>query len=98
VAVDPHKWLYAPLEAGCVLVRDSETLRAAFSYHPAYYHFEERASNFVDYGLQNSRGFRALKVWLALRHVGAAGYRQMIADDMRLSKVMAAAVARCPEG
>ncbi len=97
VAVDPHKWLYAPLEAGCVLVRNPETLRAAFSYHPAYYHFEERATNFVDYGLQNSRGFRALKVWLALRHVGAAGYRQMIADDMRLSKMMAAAVARCPE-
>ena len=39
VAVDPHKWLYAPLEAGCVLVRDARTLRDAFSYHPAYYHF-----------------------------------------------------------
>jgi glutamate/tyrosine decarboxylase-like PLP-dependent enzyme len=94
LAVDPHKWLYAPLEAGCALVRDAETLRAAFSYHPSYYHFEERAINFVDYGPQNSRGFRALKVWLALRHVGAAGYRQMIADDIRLSRVMAEAVAR----
>jgi glutamate/tyrosine decarboxylase-like PLP-dependent enzyme len=45
-------------------------------------------------GPQNSRGFRALKVWLALRHAGAAGYRQMIADDMRLARVMADAVAR----
>ena len=93
VAVDPHKWLYAPLEAGCALVRDPERLRAAFAYHPPYYHFEERATNYVDYGPQNSRGFRALKVWLALRQVGAAGYREMIADDIRLSQAMAEAVA-----
>lgn len=97
VAVDPHKWLYAPLEAGCALVRDTERLRAAFAYHPAYYHFEERATNFVDFGLQNSRGFRALKVWLALRHVGAQGYRRMIADDMRLSRALAEAVERHPD-
>ena len=88
VAVDPHKWLYAPLEAGCALVRDPEMLRGAFAYHPPYYHFEERATNYVDYGPQNSRGFRALKVWLALRHVGAAAYRKMIADDIRLSQSM----------
>jgi aromatic-L-amino-acid decarboxylase len=97
VAVDPHKWLYAPLEAGCALVRDPEKLRAAFAYHPAYYQFEERATNYVDFGPQNSRGFRALKVWLALRHAGAAGYRKMISDDIRLSRAMAAAVRRYPE-
>jgi aromatic-L-amino-acid decarboxylase len=51
----------------------------------------------VDYGPQNSRGFRALKVWLALKHVGADGYRRMIADDMALSRAMAAAVEREPE-
>jgi glutamate/tyrosine decarboxylase-like PLP-dependent enzyme len=97
VAVDPHKWLYAPLEAGCALVRNPDTLRAAFAYHPPYYHFEERATNYVDYGPQNSRGFRALKVWLALRQVGAAGYRKMIADDIRLSRTMAEAVGRHAE-
>jgi glutamate/tyrosine decarboxylase-like PLP-dependent enzyme len=97
VAVDPHKWLYAPLEAGCVLVRDPEALRRAFSYHPAYYHLDEHVTNFVDYGPQNSRGFRALKVWLALRHVGAAGYRRMIADDMSLSRALADAVSRNAE-
>jgi aromatic-L-amino-acid decarboxylase len=97
VAVDPHKWLYAPLEAGCALVRDQDALRAAFAYHPPYYHFEERATNYVDYGPQNSRGFRALKVWLALRHVGAAGYRKMIADDIHLSQALAEAVGRHPE-
>ena len=97
VAVDPHKWLYAPLEAGCALVRDPERVRAAFSYHPPYYHFEEETLNFVDYGPQNSRGFRALKVWLALQQAGAAGYRRMIGDDMRLSRAMAEAVEAEPE-
>jgi glutamate/tyrosine decarboxylase-like PLP-dependent enzyme len=97
VAVDPHKWLYAPLEAGCALVRDAATLRAAFSYHPPYYHFVEQTTNFVDAGPQNSRGFRALKVWLMLRHVGADGYRQMIGDDIRLSRLMADVIRRHPE-
>jgi aromatic-L-amino-acid/L-tryptophan decarboxylase len=94
VAVDPHKWLYAPLEAGCALVRDADALRAAFAYHPPYYHFGESATNFVDFGIQNSRGFRALKVWLALKHIGAAGYRAMIADDILLSQALAQAVDR----
>lgn len=97
VAVDPHKWLYSPLEAGCALVRDVEALHAAFAYHPSYYHFEERTTNFVELGPQNSRGFRALKVWLALRHAGAAGYRRMISDDISLSKAMTDAVMRHPE-
>ena len=97
VAVDPHKWLYAPLEAGCALVRDTEALTKAFSYHPPYYHFGESATNFVDYGPQNSRGFRALKVWLALRHAGAAGYRRMIADDIALAGVLADVVRQHAE-
>lgn len=86
VAVDPHKWLYAPLEAGCVLVRRPEDLRNTFSYHPPYYRFNEDALNFVDYGPQNSRGFRALKVWLAIQHIGRDGYVKSIAEDMRLSR------------
>lgn len=97
VAVDPHKWLYAPLEAGCLLVRDAEALRTAFAYHPPYYHFAEQATNYVDHGPQNSRGFRALKVWLAWQHVGAAGFRQMISDDIALSKAMAAHIRLQPE-
>jgi glutamate/tyrosine decarboxylase-like PLP-dependent enzyme len=97
VAVDPHKWLYAPLEAGCALVRDPDALRGAFAYHPPYYHFAEHANNLVDFGMQNSRGFRALKVWLALRHVGAAGYRQLIADDIALARALAGHVERHPE-
>jgi glutamate/tyrosine decarboxylase-like PLP-dependent enzyme len=85
VAVDPHKWLYTPLEAGCALVRNPAALRNAFSYHPPYYSFDGDAINYFDIGPQNSRGFRALKVWLALQHAGAAGYRKMIQDDMTLA-------------
>jgi glutamate/tyrosine decarboxylase-like PLP-dependent enzyme len=88
VAVDPHKWLYAPLEAGCALVRRPEDLRNAFSYHPPYYRFADDVLNFVDYGPQNSRGFRALKVWLALQHIGRRGYIASIGEDMRLSRKM----------
>ena len=97
VAVDPHKWLYAPLEAGCVLVRDAATLRNAFSYHPAYYHFDDQVVNYFDYGPQNSRGFRALKVWLALRQVGRAGYLKMIGDDILLARHLHQLVTEHPE-
>jgi len=85
VAVDTHKWLYAPLEAGCALVRDPAALRKAFSYHPPYYSFDVEAMNYFDIGPQNSRGFRALKIWLALQHAGAAAYREMIRDDIALA-------------
>jgi len=88
VALDPHKWLYAPLEAGCVLVRSRDALPGAFSYHPPYYHFGQEATNYFDRGPQNSRGFRALKVWLALRLAGRAGYQRMIADDVRLAATL----------
>jgi glutamate/tyrosine decarboxylase-like PLP-dependent enzyme len=86
VAVDPHKWLYAPLEAGCALVRRQEDLLRAFSYRPEYYILEEDGYNYFEHGMQNSRGFRALKVWLALQQVGRSGYVQMIGDDIALAR------------
>jgi glutamate/tyrosine decarboxylase-like PLP-dependent enzyme len=97
VAVDPHKWLYAPIEAGCALVRRPGDLLRAFSYHPDYYHFDEAVMNYFEYGPQNSRGFRALKVWLALRQVGSSGYLEMIGDDMRLSRHLHALVQQHPD-
>ncbi|MEE8349751.1 MAG: aspartate aminotransferase family protein [Acidobacteriota bacterium] len=93
LALDPHKWLYAPLEAGCVLVRDSAHLPETFSYHPSYYHFGDEAINYVDHGPQNSRGFRALKVWLALQQVGSSGYIQMLSDDIQLARFLFRSVA-----
>jgi aromatic-L-amino-acid decarboxylase len=97
VAIDPHKWLYAPLEAGCALIRIADQHRAAFSYHPPYYHFGEEVTNFVDYGPQNSRGFRALKVWMALKQVGRRGYEQMILEDIALARDLHAQLAAHPE-
>ena len=100
VAVDPHKWLYSPLEAGCVLVRDPEALERAFSYTPPYYSFdrdEEPRTNFYAHGMQNSRGFRALKTWLGLRQAGREGVARAIADDVRLARTMAEALAAHPE-
>jgi len=97
VAVDPHKWLYAPLEAGCALVRDPEALRSTFAHSPPYYHFGEVATNYFEYGLQNSRGFRALKVWLALQQVGRSGYVQMIRDDIHLARALYELLADWPE-
>jgi aromatic-L-amino-acid decarboxylase len=101
VAVDPHKWLYAPLEAGCTLVRDPKHLIDSFSFHPAYYHFSdsdgETPTNFHEFGLQNSRGFRALKVWLGLRQAGRDGYIRMIRDDIALTEAMYRAAEAHPE-
>ncbi len=93
LAIDPHKWLYAPLEAGCTLVRDEQALRDTFSYHPPYYpdsdeSAEEPPIYYHEYGPQNSRGFRALKVWLGLRQAGRAGYIGMIRDDIALARRM----------
>jgi len=89
IAMDPHKWLYSPLEAACALVRDPARLTDAFSFQPVYYHFERgelEGLNYYEYGIQNSRGFRALKVWLALRQVGRSGYQAMIRDDIALAR------------
>jgi glutamate/tyrosine decarboxylase-like PLP-dependent enzyme len=101
IALDPHKWLYSPLEAGCALVRDPNHLLATFSHHPTYYNFNgsegDPPINYHEFGLQNSRGFRALKVWLALRQVGRTGYVQMIGDDIRLAQALSASIRLYPE-
>jgi len=97
VAVDPHKWLYASLEAGCALVRDPQHLRDAFAYHPPYYHFGVEAINYFDFGPQNSRGFRALKVWLALQQVGRRGYMSLLSRDIQLAEELFQRAALHPE-
>ena len=93
IALDPHKWLYSPLEAGCTLVKNPKHLIDTYSSHPEYYNFsltEEGGSlNYFEYGLQNSRGFRALKVWLALQQIGSDGYVKLIGEDIALSKYFA---------
>ncbi len=91
IAIDPHKWLYSPLEAGCTLVKNENYLIETYSSHPVYYNFgsddDLRTKNFYEYGFQNSRGFRALKVWLALQMVGRDGYIEMIRGDIHLAEL-----------
>jgi glutamate/tyrosine decarboxylase-like PLP-dependent enzyme len=94
------RYRIAPLEAGCALVREAEHLRDAFSYHPPYYPFDEDSMasiNYYEYGPQNSRGFRALKVWLALRQAGREGYVGMISDDIQLAQELYRVVETQPE-
>lgn len=92
VALDPHKWLYTPLEAGCTLVKDPNHLIQTYSSHPVYYNFsredEPEARNFYEYGFQNSRGFRALKVWMVLQQAGRQGYIEMISRDIELAGLL----------
>ncbi len=86
IALDPHKWLYMPAEAGCALVRSDADLLAAFDYTPPYYSLDEEELHYYKRGPQNSRGFRALKVWLSLRHLGREGYAELIEEDIRLAR------------
>jgi glutamate/tyrosine decarboxylase-like PLP-dependent enzyme len=78
-------------------VKNKSDLLNAFSYHPPYYQFGEEAINYFDLGMQNSRGFRALKVWMALKQVGREGYKRMIADDINLAEYMAQVISHQPE-
>jgi aromatic-L-amino-acid decarboxylase len=95
LALDPHKWLYIPVEAGLVLVRDTQAMRAAFSLVPPYLRTDGRADGvgglpwLSEYGFQQTRGFRALKIWMALRHHGIAGYRTSIERDISLAQSLA---------
>lgn len=97
LALDPHKWLYMPAEAGCVLVRTPGELLATFDYSPRYYQLQEDELHYYKYGPQNTRGFRALKVWLGLRHLGRAGYAELIRQDIELARHLDARVDAEPE-
>jgi aromatic-L-amino-acid decarboxylase len=100
LAVDPHKWFYAPLEAGCALVKNAQQLPDTFDYSPAYYHFDADAAdaplNYYQHGPQNSRGFRALKVWMGLRAAGRQGLIQTIAEDIALARQLFDEVKKYP--
>lgn len=90
VAMDPHKWLYSALEVGCTLVKNPQHLRDTFSHNPAYYEFgkQDFEIDYHEYGLQNSRGFRALKVWLAFKYLGKNGFTELIDKDIELSRLL----------
>jgi glutamate/tyrosine decarboxylase-like PLP-dependent enzyme len=87
IALDLHKWMHIPFEAGCVLVRSDKAHRGTFSLTPEYLAHETRglASGhiwFSDYGLQLSRQFRALKVWMSIKEHGLDRYGRMISRNV----------------
>lgn len=89
LALDPHKWLFQPFEIGCVLVRDRRLLHDAFTIHADYLqdvHRDVEAINFCDYGIQLSRSFRALKLWMSLQVFGLAEFRRAVERGLDLAE------------
>ncbi len=98
VAIDPHKWLQIPVEAGVALVRDQAVLRDTFSLVPAYLRADggsdgvEGPVSFSEFGLQQTRGFRALKIWFGLQELGRARIVRLIDQNCRLAERLHAQV------
>jgi aromatic-L-amino-acid/L-tryptophan decarboxylase len=87
LAVNPHKWLFVPMDCSALYVRDESLLRRAFSIVPEFIlaTSEHGARNYMEYGLQLGRRFRALKLWFVLRHLGAEGIRERLRAHIALA-------------
>jgi aromatic-L-amino-acid/L-tryptophan decarboxylase len=97
VTLDPHKWLYQPIECGCLLVRDGRQLENAFAINPDYLaDYKSAEVNFSDLGLQLTRTARALKIWLSFNYFGSDAFRDAIDRSMDLA-IMAEQVVRATE-
>lgn len=101
VSVDAHKWLGVPYGCGIVFVREAERLRRAFSIAAPYLRStlsaDDQGYDYLEYGPEMSRGFRALKVWMVLRHLGAAGLRTIVARSIELTRDLHRLVAGHPD-
>ena len=89
LSLDPHKWLFQPFECGCVLLRDAAQMKSAFQLMPEYMrdvHRNTAETNPADYGVQLSRGFRALKVWLSINTFGLAAFRDAVTRGFELAE------------
>jgi aromatic-L-amino-acid/L-tryptophan decarboxylase len=99
VTLDPHKWLYQPMESGSLLVREGDLLERAFAIAPDYLREavgHEGEVDFGDLGLQLSRSFRALKVWLSVSHFGVAAFRAAIDRSLDLAELARRRIAEDP--
>ena len=100
VALDPHKWLHAPFEVGCVLIRDASAHRDAFAVTQEYLESTPRglasAEWLYDYGLQTTRGFRALKVWMALKEHGVEKFGRLIDQNIAQARHLSRLVEEEP--
>lgn len=98
VVVNPHKWLFVPMDCSALYVRDTALLRRTFSLIPEYLRTpEEQVRNYMDYGLQLGRRFRALKLWFVLRYFGAEELRERLRSHVALAQEFAAWVEREPQ-
>lgn len=99
LSLDPHKWLFQPFESGCVLLRDAQILRDAFRIMPDYLQDVHRLRevNFCDYGIQLSRSFRALKLWMSLQVFGVDAFRAAIARGFELAQIAERALRELPD-
>lgn len=103
VAVDPHKWLQIPVEAGVALIRDRSLLRDTFSLVPPYLRTDggedgvEGPVSFAELGFQQTRGFRALKIWFGLRNLGKGRIAELIDQNCRLAERLHAEVVNAPD-
>ena len=102
VAFDLHKWMYLPYEVGCTLVRDQTAHRATFSVTPAYLASFDRGIAaggfpFAERGVQLSRGFRALKVWMSLKTHGVNAFAQLIHQNVQQAHYLAGLVSKHPQ-
>ncbi len=102
IAADPHKWLYVPYEAGATLVREPGRLASTFRRFPEYLASDPESpfpgpAWFAERGVELSRGFKALKVWMGLKTHGRRGYAEAIGNDVRLARFLAAEVERRPD-
>ncbi|MBW3569542.1 MAG: aminotransferase class V-fold PLP-dependent enzyme [Gemmatimonadetes bacterium] len=89
ISIDAHKWLFQPFECGCVLVRDGGALKDTFRLVPEYLRDSDRATeevNFRDWGVQLTRGFRALKLWMTVQVFGMDALRDAVAWGVRLAE------------
>lgn len=92
LAVDPHKWLYLPVECGCAIVRDAQAMRDTFSLVPPYIRDDRALPWFSEFGIQQTRGFKALKLWVTMQQLGLDGYRELITRDVALAKSLQAKI------
>ena len=99
LVLDPHKWLFQPFEMGCVLVREGRRLKETFRVRPEYLKDVYRADeevNFCDYGIQLTRGFRALKLWMSIKYFGLEQFRSAVERGLELAGKVEALLSALP--
>jgi aromatic-L-amino-acid decarboxylase len=100
IVVNPHKWLFVPVDLSAFYCRRMDVVRAAFTLVPDFLKTAEGTRgvrNLMDTGIQLGRRFRALKLWMVLRHFGASGIRAALTEHVRLARLFAAWVDAAPD-